>query len=62
MDLCLYPGDGDDNPQFAGESRELDGDPQASVHGLRPIDLLGSPVGIDIVENLLKRNGQGRSA
>jgi len=30
--------------------------PHASV-GLRPVDLLGSPVGIDIVEYLLERTG-----
>ncbi|MBE0532513.1 MAG: DUF2384 domain-containing protein [Rhodospirillales bacterium] len=29
--------------------------PRASVRGLRPIDLLASPVEIDIVENLLER-------
>jgi len=31
--------------------------PCANVRGLRPIDLLGSPMGIDIVENLLERTG-----
>ncbi len=31
--------------------------PCASVRGLRPIDLLGSPMGIDIVEYLLERTG-----
>jgi putative toxin-antitoxin system antitoxin component (TIGR02293 family) len=31
--------------------------PHASVRGLRPIGLLGSPVGIDIAENLLERTG-----
>jgi len=31
--------------------------PCASVRGLRPVDLLGSPVGIDIVENLLECTG-----
>lgn len=31
--------------------------PCASVRGLRPVDLLGSPVGIDIIEYLLERTG-----
>lgn len=33
--------------------------PCASVRGLRPVDLSGSPVGIDIVEYLLERTGYG---